>query len=83
MDLLQLTDSIHEAWKQRNLRELQRLAKQLPEGFQVCVVEPKAVHPTIAIVREEDILEAVEGFHCRLDGGIERKRSLVTNGPGG
>ena len=83
MDLLQLTDLILEAWKRRDEAELERLKTLVPEGFSVCIIKPSAVHPTVALVRTEDVCETVEGFTLRLDGGVERKRTLIPVDEGG
>ena len=79
MDLLQLTDSILEAWKRRDEAELDRLRRLIPKGFSACIVQPRAMHPIVVLLRTEDVSETVEGFQVHLDGSVERKRSLVAD----
>ena len=73
-----LTDKIFTAWKAGNWSELERLNKEVPQGYSVCVVNPAHVHPTVIMVRDDEIGTSVEGIQLKLDGSETRKRTLVT-----
>ena len=73
-----LTDRIFTAWKDRDYEELRRLQKEVPEGFTICVVNPAHRHPTIVMVRNDEIESSVEGLQFKLDGSETRKRTLIT-----
>lgn len=73
-----LTDKIFTAWKAGDSKELARLRKEVPEGYTMCIVEPGHVHPTIVMVRNDEIKSSVEGIQLKLDGSETRKRTLVT-----
>lgn len=73
-----LTDKIFTAWKAQDAEELGRLLKELPKGYSMCIVDPEHVHPTVVMVRDDEIGTSVEGIQLKLDGSETRKRSLVT-----
>jgi len=81
-DDIELTDRIFTAWKDDNEEELQRLLQKVPEGYTVCVVNPAHHHPSIVMVRNDDIEASVAGLEIRLDGGTPRKRALVASDGG-
>ena len=72
-----LTDKIFTAWKDEDQKELARLRKEVPKGYTICIVEPGNVHPTLALVSNDEIETSMEGLHN--NNGVEtRKRTLVT-----
>jgi len=73
-----LTDKIFTAWKAGNWSELRRLRKEIPQGYCVCVVNPAHVHPTIIMVRNDEVKSSVEGLQTEPDGSETRKRTLIT-----
>ena len=73
-----LTDRIFTAWKAGNGIELRRLRGEIPKGYCVCVVNPTHVHPTVILVRNNEIESSVEGLQTELDGSTTRKRTLIT-----
>lgn len=74
-----LTDKIFTAWVNEDSETLERLKRQVPEGFSICIVNPTHVHPTVVMVRDDDIETSVEGLYHKLDGSEARKRTLITD----
>jgi len=74
-----LTDKIFTAWKAEDSEELARLRKETPQGFSICIVNPTHVHPTVVMVRDNEIESSVEGFYHKLDGTEARKRTLIAD----
>lgn len=77
-ELISLADEILEAWKKHDVDALAVLHSAVPEEYSVCIVNPMNMHPTICIVRNENVEESIEGLQIRLDGGVLKKRTLVT-----
>ena len=77
-ELIRLADKMLEAWKKHDTDELSILHSAVPEEYSVCIVNPMNAHPTLCIVRNENVEESIEGLQIRLDGGVLKKRTLVT-----
>ena len=73
-----LTDKIFTAWKAGDQKELARLHKEIPKGYTMCIVEPGNVHPTVVMVRDDEIEKSVEGLQ-HIGGTETRKRALITD----
>jgi hypothetical protein len=74
-----LTDKIFTAWKNNDYDELASLQKQIPVGYSVCIVNPTHAHPTLVLVRNDEIETSVEGLYFGPDGFETRKRTLITD----